>query len=233
MPDDGGTTGRRARTPTDSLAAAPDRLGSVVKVICAALKGGVGKTTTSVYLAALAAESGRPVTLVDADPQASAAEWVEEATDDVLGKVDVVEAPTERLLGKALDRLGPDAVAVVDMPPGDETALARAMGRGDVVVVPTRVGGVETPRATAVLDLVPGGLPFGVVICAARTFTRDYHEAVATWDEEDIPVWGTVPERVAIAAGPDGWLAADGMDAYRLVWRNAQRAGGRRGAGAA
>ena len=204
-----------------------------MKVICAALKGGVGKTTTSVYLAALAAESGRPVTLVDADPQASAAEWVEEATDDVLGKVDVVEAPTERLLGKALDRLGPDAVAVVDMPPGDETALARAMGRGDVVVVPTRVGGVETPRATAVLDLVPGGLPFGVVICAARTFTRDYHEAVATWDEEDIPVWGTVPERVAIAAGPDGWLAADGMDAYRLVWRNAQRAGGRRGAGAA
>ena len=204
-----------------------------MKVICAALKGGVGKTTTSVYLAALAAESGRPVTLVDADPQASAAEWVEEATDDVLGKVDVVEAPTERLLGKALDRLGPDAVAVVDMPPGDETALARAMGRGDVVVVPTRVGGVETPRATAVLDLVPGGLPFGVVICAARTFTRDYHEAIATWDEEDIPVWGTVPERVAIAAGPDGWLAPDGLESYREVWRNAQRAGGRRGAGAA
>ena len=194
-------------------------------VVCAALKGGVGKTTTSVYLTALAAESGRPVTLVDGDPQASAAEWVEEATDDVLGKVDVVEAPTERLLGKALDRLGPDAVAVVDMRPGDQPALAKAFGRADVVVVPTRVGGVETPSATAVLDLVPDGLPFGIVICAARTFTRDYHEALASWEDEDVPVWGTVPERVAIAAGPDGWLAPSGLEAYREVWRVCERLG--------
>lgn len=196
-------------------------------VVCAALKGGVGKTTTAVYLSALAAEGGRPVTLVDADPQASAAEWVEEATDDVLGKVDVVEAPTERLLGKALDRLAPDAIAVVDVRPGDQPALAKAFGRAEVVVVPTRVGGVETPSAMAVLDLVPDGLPYGVVICAARTFTRDYHEALASWEDEDVAVWGTVPERVSVAAGPDGWLAPDGLDAYREVWRHCQRATGR------
>lgn len=196
-------------------------------VVCAALKGGVGKTTTAVYLSALAAEGGRPVTLVDADPQASAAEWVEEATDDVLGKVDVVEAPTERLLGKALDRLAPDAIAVVDVRPGDQPALAKAFGRAEVVVVPTRVGGVETPSAMAVLDLVPDGLPYGVVICAARTFTRDYHEALASWKDEDVAVWGTVPERVSVAVGPDGWLAPDGLDAYREVWRHCRRATGR------
>ena len=41
-------------------------------VVSAALKGGVGKTTTSVYLAALAAASNRHgVTLVDADSQGS------------------------------------------------------------------------------------------------------------------------------------------------------------------
>jgi chromosome partitioning protein len=117
-------------------------------------------------------------------------------------------------------------VAVVDMRPGDQPALAKAFGRADAVVVPTRVGGVETPSATAVLDLVPGGVPFGLVICAARTFTRDFHEALASWDDEDVPVWGIVPERVSIAAGPDGWLASDGLDAYGDVWRRVQRAGG-------
>jgi chromosome partitioning protein len=37
-------------------------------------------------------------------------------------------------------------------------------------------------------------------------------------------VWGSVPERVSIATGPEGPLATDGLDAYRAVWRRALRA---------
>jgi chromosome partitioning protein len=192
-------------------------------IIVAALKGGVGKTTSSVYLSALAA-ARRPSTLIDADPQASAADWLESAEDEYLERVTLLEAPTDRLLLKALDRIDPEDVAIVDTPPGNERLLAKAIERADVVVVPTRVGGVETARVEAVLDLVPRKVPVGLVISSARTYTRDYQEAVDAWTEANVAVWGTIPERVSIATGPEGTLAPDGIDAYRSVWRRALRA---------
>jgi chromosome partitioning protein len=193
-------------------------------IVVSALKGGVGKTTTSVYLAALGAASRRPTTLVDADPQASAADWVEGSDDEQLEAVTLVEAPTDRLLLKALARIDEDAVAIVDTPPGNERLLSKAIDAADVIVLPTRIGGVETQRVEAVLELVPRNLPVGLVISSARTFTRDYQETVVGWREAGVPVWGSVPERVSIAAGPEQWLSADGLDAYRKVWRAALRA---------
>jgi chromosome partitioning protein len=75
-----------------------------------------------------------------------------------------------------------------------------------------------------VLDLVPRKTPVGLVISSARTYTRDYQDVVAAWTEANVDVWGTVPERVTIAAGPEAGLAPDGIDAYRTVWRRALRA---------
>jgi chromosome partitioning protein len=192
-------------------------------IVVAALKGGVGKTTTAVYLGALAA-ARRPATVVDADPQASAADWIESAEDEHLERLTLVEAPTDRLLMKALDRIDTEEVAVVDTPPGNERLLVKAIERADVVVVPTRIGGVETARVEAVLDLVPRKVPVGLVICSARTYTRDYQDVVAAWSEAGVAIWGTVPERVTIATGPEGSLAPDGIDAYRSVWRRTLRA---------
>src|SRR5512147_2509288 len=47
-------------------------------------KGGSGKTTLSVNLAALASTNGVPVAIVDLDPQASASAWcTARVTDDI------------------------------------------------------------------------------------------------------------------------------------------------------
>jgi len=195
-----------------------------MKIVVAALKGGVGKTTTCVYLAAIAAEAGRTVTLVDADAQASAADWLENSGDGAVESIDLVEAPTERLLVRAMDRSDDDAITIVDSPPGNERLIGVALEHAEVVVIPTRVGGVEWPRVDVVRAMVPRRTPYGLVICSARTFTRDYDETVNYWGEQGVPLWGTIPERVAIASGPDRPLSVDGMETYRPLWRRVQRA---------
>jgi chromosome partitioning protein len=190
-----------------------------MNVVVANLKGGVGKTTTAVYLSAAAVGRGyQPVVLVDADRQASSAEWLEERP---LDGVDVVEAPSERTLTRALG--GNDGLSVVDTPPGDERLVHAAINAADAIVIPTRAGGVEFSRVAATLELIPDPTPRGVVICAARLGTNDLEETIAWWRSEKVPVWGVVPERVAIAAGPEARLYREGLDVYDDVLRRALR----------
>jgi chromosome partitioning protein len=194
-----------------------------MKIVVAALKGGVGKTTTCIYLSALAAASGRQAVVVDADAQASAADWLETAQDSALEAVELVEAPTERMLNKAMSTADDDHVVIVDSPPGNERIIGHALEQADVAVIPTRVGGVEWPRVDVVRKMVPRRVPNGLVICSARTFTRDYTETIQYWIDNGVEVWGTIPERVSIASGPDQLLSNDGMEAYRPLWRKITR----------
>lgn len=190
-----------------------------MNIVVSNVKGGVGKTTTAVYLAAAAVERGDdPVLLVDADRQASSAEWIEARP---LDGVELVEAPSERTVARAMERH--DGLAVVDTPPGDERIVRAAIERADAVVIPTRAGGVEFSRVVATVEMVPSGTPYGVVVCGARLGTNDLAQTVAWWEGERVPVWGIIPERVAIASGPEARLHREGIDAYAEVLRRAVR----------
>jgi chromosome partitioning protein len=188
-----------------------------VRIVVASLKGGVGKSTTAVYLAAAAAERGHsPVLIVDADRQASSAVWLEERPVE---GVEIVEAPSERTLKRAM--ASKDGVTIVDTPPGDERLSHSAIGEADAVVIPTRAGGVEFARVAATLDLIPGRTPRGIVVSSARIGTNDLDETINWWRKEGVPVWGVVPERVAIAAGPEARLSREGLEIYGDVLKQA------------
>ena len=190
-----------------------------MNIVVSNVKGGVGKTTTAVYLAAAAAARGRgPVLLVDSDRQASTAEWIEQSP---LEGVELREAPSERTVTRAMGQ--PDGFVIVDTPPGEERIVRAALQRADAVVIPTRVGGVEPNRVLATLEMTPADTPCGVVVCAARLGTNDLEVTVAEWTEAKVPVWGIIPERVGIAAGPAARLHREGLELYDDVLRRALR----------
>jgi chromosome partitioning protein len=188
-----------------------------MNIVVSNVKGGVGKTTSAVYLAGAAAERERDrVYLVDADRQASSAEWFE--TRAIPG-VELIEAPSERTVARAMER--GDGIVVVDTPPGDERIVRAALARADALVIPTRAGGVEPNRVVATLEMTPANIPAGVVICSARLGTNDLEATVAWWAELEVPVWGIIPERVSIASGPAANLSAEGLELYGNVLRKA------------
>jgi chromosome partitioning protein len=188
-----------------------------MNIVVSNVKGGVGKTTTSVYLAAVAAQRGRgPVTLVDADPQGSTAEWYDA---DPIDGVDLLEGPSVRTVTKAMNQA--DGIVVIDTPPGEGTVVQAALGRADAVVIPTRAGGVEPNRVVNTLGMTPSNVPAGVVICSARLGTNDLEATIEWWTDLKVAVWGIVPERVSIASGPAAALSNEGLEYYGKVLKKA------------
>ena len=190
-----------------------------MNIVVTSLKGGVGKSTTSIYLSAAAVDEGyEPVVLIDADPQASCAEWLETWPQAGLS---IVEAPSERMATRAMGKV--EGLGIVDTPPGSERITQAVVALADAVVVPTRAGGVEYSRVLATLDLVPGRIPRGIVICAARLGTNDLEAAIEWFKEQKVEIWGVIPERVSIAAGPEARLSRDGLEGYTAVLKRALR----------
>jgi chromosome partitioning protein len=187
-----------------------------MNIVVSNVKGGVGKTTTAVYLAAAAAEKSRqPVYLVDADPQGSTAEWYDAVP---LEGVELIEGPSARTVTRAMQQEG---IVVVDTPPGEGTLVQAALAAAEAVVIPTRAGGVEPNRVVATLAMTPANVPAGVVVCSARLGTNDLEATVEWWTELKVPVWGIVPERVSIAAGPSARLSPEGLEIYGAVLKKA------------
>lgn len=144
-------------------------------------KGGAGKTTLAIHLAAEAATHGLRTLLLDLDPQASAARWADRRKP---GSADVdvaVESPA-RLAAALLqaEREG-YALVVLDTAPHADQAALQAARAAALVLVPVRCSILDLDAVGASLDLcVLARRAAAVVLNAAPIRSRVVQEAAET-----------------------------------------------------
>jgi chromosome partitioning protein len=118
-------------------------------------KGGIGKSTTAVCLAALGVERGMRVLLVDADPQGTARTWGEVANEAGL------PTPTVVAMGATMHKPGqlPSIAAsydltVIDCPPRHGDIQRSALMIADVAVLPCGPSAADAWALTGAIDVV-------------------------------------------------------------------------------
>ena len=155
-------------------------------IVVANSKGGVGKSTLAVHLAAWLHEQGHTVTLADCDTQHSSSEWAREA---IPGIESVRLADPNEILDR-LPTLGQQAEYVVADGPGSNPETSRALLlRADLALVPCKASMLEVralAQATNVLRQaqdIRGGQPRAMIVLSmvGKTYrlTQDMKDAAA------------------------------------------------------
>jgi chromosome partitioning protein len=156
-------------------------------------KGGAGKTTISVNLAATFAKNGRRALLVDADPQGSALAWSSlRESEPLFPVIGMAKATLHRELpeiAKAYD------VVIIDGAPRVNELARAAMLASDLVLIPVQPSPLDVWASADTVKLVREARQFRGDIKAAflinrriakTAIGRDVASALAGFD--DVPV---------------------------------------------
>jgi chromosome partitioning protein len=173
-------------------------------IVFASRKGGSGKSTLTVHLAAQAHRPNRPILLVDADPQGSLTLWHRlrsssgpDLRNGVAGVSDILVAAK----GAGVKW------AFIDTPPNVSGVVVEAIRAATLVIVPARLTVFDLAAVRETIEVARAvGTPFAVVVNGAPAL-RDNSESPfvtemrAAIGRLEVPIWGgQITHRAVYAA---------------------------------
>lgn len=127
----------------------------MIVITLASRKGGTGKTTLAINLAAIADRSGQPACVVDMDPQNSAAVWRRLRDQDTTLRRLATGSSRPGGLPRLLLELRQRGMhwVFIDTPPNLTSTVEVAIKHADLVLIPTRPDALNLDAITSTIIL--------------------------------------------------------------------------------
>jgi len=178
-------------------------------IVFASPKGGAGKSTSAVILAAELARSGAQVTLIDADPNHPVTQWANRP--GCPSAITVVAASSEdSIIDTILEAAQRTAFVIVDLEGTASMTVAYAISRADLVIIPTQGSQLDAAEAAKAIKLIrqqakafDRSIPYAVVFTRTSPAIkpRTYRHIRREFLDHSVPTFDTeINERDAYRA---------------------------------
>ncbi len=166
-------------------------------------KGGSGKSTISVHLAAYAHQKGLHPAMIDLDPQASSYKWNSGREDghEKSPRLEVVQG-TAAKLPSLLDLAQRNKIelVIIDTAPHSDSAAAIVAQLADFIVIPCRPARFDLDAISSTIQIVKAANKQAAVILNAAPRGHLAEEARAALEAQNIKVLPTVLQQRAAYA---------------------------------
>ncbi|WP_432623927.1 AAA family ATPase [Bifidobacterium sp.] len=185
------------------------------------IKGGVGKTTTSMALSTAIYRSGKDVTIFDTDPQGSATLWSQAAEDngdalpfEVLSKN---QAEIRRLGSHRPDKDG--QVIVIDTPPSGDV-INEVIKVSDFVIIPSTSSPVDLQQTLLTCaSCQDQGKEYAVLIVMARKGTTTLEAFRTAVEKSGAGIFDAEIPLKEVFKGDFGHSFPSNLQGYEDVWK--------------